>query len=128
MSDNMIVVNRIYEAFNAGDFPAFLGLLSPDIHITQCPEVPWGGIFHGLDEAKIFFGGVATHLDDHVAIERLIDAGARVAVIGRGYGTVKGTGRSFDVPIVHLWGFRGGLAVRLEIALDVPTMQASLEP
>ncbi len=36
--------------------------------------------------------------------------------------------RGFDVPIMHLWGFEDGLAVRLEIVLDVPTMQAALEP
>jgi len=29
---------------------------------------------------------------------------------------------------MHLWGFEDGLAVRLEIVLDVPTMQAALEP
>jgi hypothetical protein len=29
---------------------------------------------------------------------------------------------------MHLWGFEDGLAVRLEIILDVPTMQAALAP
>jgi hypothetical protein len=29
---------------------------------------------------------------------------------------------------MHLWEFRDGLAIRLEIVLDVPTMQAALAP
>jgi uncharacterized protein len=63
-----------------------------------------------------------------VAIERLIDGSDRIAVVGRGHGIIKGTGRSFDVPLMHLWEFQDGLAVRLEIVLDVPTMQAALAP
>jgi hypothetical protein len=32
------------------------------------------------------------------------------------------------VPIMHLWEFQNGLAVRIEIVHDVPTMQAALAP
>ena len=127
-SENKTIIDRIYEAFETRNFPTFFNLLSPTIHITQCPEVPWGGVFHGLEEAKVFFGKVNTYLEDHVAIERVIDGSDRIAVIGRGHGTIKSTGRGFDVPIMHLWGFQDGLAVRLEIVLDVPTMQAALAP
>jgi uncharacterized protein len=127
-SENITAIDRIYEAFETRDFLRFFNLLSPAIHVTQCREVPWGGIFQGLEEARIFFGKVNTYLDDHVTIERVIDGGDRIAVIGRGHGIIKGTGRGFDVPIMHLWEFRGGLAVRLEIVLDVPTMRAALEP
>ena len=76
--------------------------------------------------ARVFFERVTTYLDPHEAIERIIDAGERVAVISRACGTVKSTGRTFEVPVMHLWGFKDGLAVRLEIALDVPTMLVAL--
>jgi uncharacterized protein len=127
-SENTTTVDRIYEAFEIRDFLGFFNLLSPAIHVTQCHEVPWGGVFQGLEEARIFLGKVNTYLDDHVTIERVIDGGDRIAVIGRGHGIIKGTGRGFDVPIMHLWEFRDGPAVRLEIVLDVPTMRAALEP
>ena len=127
-SQNIAPINRIYKAFDTRDFPALLNLLSPGIHITQCPEVPWGGVFEGLEKAKVFFGKVDAHLDNQVSIERVIDGSDRIVVLGRTHGTVRGTGRSFDVPIMHLWEFQDGLAVRLEIVLDVPTMQAALEP
>lgn len=125
-SDNTAILSRIYEAFEARDFLAFFNLLSPDVHITQCPDVPWGGVYHGLEEAKVFFGKVTTYLEDHVAIERLVDGSDRIAVVGRGHGTIRATGCRFDVPIMHLWEFRDGLAIRLEIVLDVPTMETAL--
>jgi hypothetical protein len=43
-----------------------------------------------------------TYLEDHVAIERVIDGSDRIAVIGRGHGTIEAIGRHFDVPIMHL--------------------------
>lgn len=76
--------------------------------------------------AKVFFGNVAAYLDNHVAIERLIDSGERIVVIGRAHGTIKSTGSGFDVQIMHLWRLQDGLAVRLEIVLDVPTILAQL--
>jgi ketosteroid isomerase-like protein len=126
-STNVAIINRIYEAFENRDISTLSSLLSPEIHVTQCPEVPWGGVFQGFEEAKIFFGRVNTYLDDHVSIERIVDGGDRIAVIGRGHGTIKDTGGPFDVPIMHLWAFKGLLVVRLEIVLDVPTMLAALQ-
>lgn len=125
-SENTTIIDRIYRTFETRDFATFFQLMSADIHITQCPEVPWGGVFHGLEGAKVFFGKVNTYLEDHVAIERIIDGSDRIAVVGRGHGMIKSNSRPFDVPIMHLWEFQNGLAVRLEIVLDVPTMQAAL--
>jgi uncharacterized protein len=127
-SNNVAIIDRIYEAFETRDFPALFNLLSPAILITQCHEVPWGGDFRGLEEVKDFFGKVNKYLENHVTIERVIDGNDRIVVIGRTHGIIKRTGRDFDVPLMHLWGFQDGLAVRLEIVIDVPTMRAALEP
>ena len=126
LSNNIDSINRIYKAFENRDTSTFFGFLSYDIHVTQCPQVPGGGVFQGIDEAKRFFGTLNTYLDSHVAIELIIDGGDRIAVIGRAHGIVKGNGGPFDVPIMHLWAFKDGLAGRLEIVLDVPIMQAAL--
>jgi ketosteroid isomerase-like protein len=125
-SENIASINRIYGSFEARDFAAFFSHLSPRVEIIQCPEVPWGGAFHGLESAKAFFEKVGSYLENHVSIERLIDGGDRVVVIGRAHGTVKRSGHSISVPIMHLWEFQNGLVVRLEIVLDVPTMQTQL--
>lgn len=127
MSDkNTAILHRIYEAFESNDAATFFGFLSPEIDIIQSPQVPWGGTFHGLEEARRFFGKLAAYLDNHVTVERMINGGDRVAIIGRILGIVRITGKSFDVPIMHLWRFEDALAIRLEIVIDVPTMQAAL--
>jgi hypothetical protein len=125
--ENTTTIDRIYEAFETREFVTLFNLLSPTIHITQCDGVPWGGVFHGLEEAKVFFHKVNSHLESHVAIERVIDGGGRIAVIGRTHGLIRGTGHGFDVPIMHLREFQNRLAARLEIVIDVPTMRAALE-
>lgn len=124
--DNVVTVNRLYEASKNRDFLTFFSLISPELHVTRCPQVPWGGVFQGLEEAKVFLGKLYTYID-YVAIEHIIDDGDRIAVIGRGKGRIRGTRGPFDVPIMHLWAFEDGLAVRLEIVLDVSKMQAALE-
>lgn len=126
-TQNLIVIHRIYETFEARDFASFFSLLSPEVQIMQCPELPFGGVFHGQEGARTFFGKVGTYLDSHVEIERLIDSNNRIAMVGRTYGTVKATDRSFDTQIVHLWELRDGLVVRLEIALDLPALLPLLE-
>jgi hypothetical protein len=125
-AENIDLINCIYKAFHNKDTATLLSLLSHNINIIQCPQVPWGGAFQGIDEAQLFFETVNKYLDSHVAIELIINGGDRIAVIGRAHGTIKGTGGPFDVPIMHLWTFKDGLAGRLEIVLDVPVMQAAL--
>ena len=125
--DNVVTINGIYEAFENRDIATFFNFLSPDIHITQCLEVPWGGVFQGIGEAKVFFGKIDTYLDNHVAIELIVDGGDRIAVVGRAHGTIRGTGTPFNAAIMHLWALKDGLAVRLEVVVDVPTILAALQ-
>jgi uncharacterized protein len=125
-SENMISLKQIYDAFEVRDIDTILEAFSPEISITQCPQLPFGGTYHGVDEVKAFFGKVDAHLDDKVIVDRMIDGIDRIVVLGRAIGVVKDTGKSFEVEVMHLWEFKRGLIVRLEIVLDVPVMQAAL--
>lgn len=126
-SRNLSIVQRMYEVFEAKDYPTFFDQLAPDIHVVQSLELPWGGMYRGRPGAKMFFSRLAAYLDARVTVEQWIDAGERVAAVGRTHGTTHGGGRSFDVPLVHFWDLKDGQVVRLEIAVDIPTMQAALE-
>ena len=126
LSTNTALVNRIYEAHENRDEQTFLSLLSRDIHVTQSVDLPWGGTFQGLDGARYFFRIIDRHIDNSIAIERILDGGERVAVIGRALGTTRKSGRPFDVPVVHIWEIRKALAVRLEVVIDMPTMLTAL--
>ena len=88
-SENIDLINRIYKAFENRDTLHFSSFLAREIDVTQCPQVPRGGVFQGIDEAKCFFGKVNTYLDGHVTIEHIIDGGDRIAVIWRTHGIIK---------------------------------------
>lgn len=126
-AQNLNIIRRIYETFETRDFATFFSLLSPEIQIRQCPELPWGGNFHGHEGARTFFGKIDAFIDDHVVIERLIDSNDRIVMVGQTYSTVKATGRKFTGNIMHLWELRDGLAVRVEIAVDLPALLPLLE-
>ena len=41
------LIRGIYQAFAARDIHAILATVHPDIEITACPKLPWGGRHHG---------------------------------------------------------------------------------
>jgi ketosteroid isomerase-like protein len=120
------VVQRAYEAFARRDVRAVLRLLHEDVELVQSPEVPWGGRYAGHAEAAAFFGKLVQTITSALTLERFVDAGDQVVAIGRTRGTVNATGRSFDVPIAHVWTVQDGLVTRVEYYIDDPTMLAAL--
>jgi uncharacterized protein len=125
-SRNQSVIHRLYAALEARDNPTLFRLLSEKIEITHSPGLPWGGTFRGHDGAKVFLERMTSYVTSYVAIERILDAGDHIAVTGRTYGATRRSGRRFDVPFVHLWRVQDGVAVRLEIVLDLPKFQGAL--
>ena len=122
------IVQEAYGAFGRGDLPKIFSLLSPEIEIAQSEELPWGGIFQGHDGAKQFVAKLTSHIASTVDIERIINSGDHVSVVGWTQGTVKSTGASFRVPFVHIWQVREGLVTRIQFFIDNPTIRPALSP
>jgi len=125
-SRNQWVLHRLYEAFQARDERTLLNLLAREIRITHSPGLPWGGTFEFRNGVKVFLERLGTHVTSYVSMERILDAGDHMAVTGRMYGATRRSGRRFDVPFVHVWKFEDGLAVELQIVLDLPSFQSAL--
>ncbi len=124
---NVKVVTSLYDALRRKDIHSMAALSNPDITVHQSEEVPWGGVYQGIEQALQFFGKVSSFLDSSVSIERILDAGDCVAVIGRTVGTVKATQQPFDTPLVHLWQLREGRIASLAVFLDhamLPQLQS----
>jgi ketosteroid isomerase-like protein len=101
-------------------------LMSPDIEIIQSTELPWGGSYLGHDGVKKFLATLADHIDSQVQVERMIDAGDKIAVVGRTVGKARKTKLEFDIPIVHIWTMGEGQVIRFEPYIDNATMLAAL--
>jgi ketosteroid isomerase-like protein len=108
------------------DLRSILMLMSQDIEIIQSTELPWGGTFLGHDGVKKFLTTLSEHIDSQVQVERLIDAGEKIAVVGRTVGKARKTKLEFDIPIVHIWTFNEGQVIRFEPYIDNATMLTAL--
>jgi ketosteroid isomerase-like protein len=119
-------IEELYSAQQKRDIRSILMLMAEDVEIIQSTELPWGGHYTGHDGVKKFLTKLTEHIDSQVQVERMIDAGDKVAVIGRTVGSARKTKLEFDVPIVHVWTMREGQVVRFEPYIDNATMLAAL--
>lgn len=123
---NVEIIKSAYDALAQQDIPTLFGLFAPDIRVTQSADLPWGGDYSGLDGAKEFLQRVKTHLDSHVVLGAVIEAGDHVVWTGRTKGIVKTTGHSFDAAFVHVWRLRDEKIVGFQPYVDYPSMKGSL--
>jgi uncharacterized protein len=124
--DNLDTIRRVYDAFKTRDIDVIQALLSPDITISQSPELPWGGVYQGHDGAFTFFLTLLEHIESQVTTESLFAAGDHVVQTGRTRGKVLANGASFDIPEVHVWELRDGKVVRYQVYIDTPGMLDAL--
>jgi uncharacterized protein len=121
MSDqNVEFVNSIYAAFGRGDVPAVLGAFADDIEWFEAEGMPYGGLHRGPEAvAQNVFGPITEDVEGFaVTPEELIGSGATVVAVVRYMGTGKATGKTLDVPAVHVWGIRDGKLARFRQFID----------
>jgi|SRR6267142_2724829 len=126
MERDLEKIEELYRAQQKRDIRSILMLMSPDIEIIQSSELPWGGNYLRHDGVKKFLTTLSEHIDSQVQVERLIDAGDKIAVIGCTIGKARKTKLEFDVPIVHIWTMLEGQVIRFEPYIDNATMLAAL--
>jgi uncharacterized protein len=111
----LAVVQSAYAAFNRGDIPAVLDLLSDDVEWKFCGSkgLPYTGTFRGKDEVAKFFASIP-EVEDLLVFEprEFISAGEKVAVLGWERSQVRSGGRVFESEWVHIFTARDGRIVR----------------
>jgi ketosteroid isomerase-like protein len=125
--ENVDLVRGIYAAFAAGDVPAVLAGMAPDMVWNEAENFPYadGNPYRG-PEAILggVFGRLGSEWDGFAAEpEEFLDAGDTVVVLGRYRGTCKATGRALDAQLAHVWRVAGGKAERFQQYTD--TLQAA---
>jgi ketosteroid isomerase-like protein len=110
----------LYAAFGRGDVPAVLGGWADDIEWNEAEGMPYGGVYRGGDAVvQSVFGPIATDVEGFaVTPEEFVGSGETVAVVVRYTGTGKVTGKSLDVPVVHVWDIRDGKITRFRQFID----------
>jgi uncharacterized protein len=117
---NVELVESTYGAFGRGDVPAVLGSFADDIEWFEAEGMPYGGLYHGPDAvAQNVFGPITSDVDGFALVTgEFIASGATVVAVVRYTGTGKVTGKTLDVPAVHVWDIRDGKLARFRQFID----------
>lgn len=126
IEQNLETLRSAYDAYANKDIESFLALLDDEFEFRQSELVPWGGSYRGREGMIEFLGTITAHVDSGVEVEEMVEAGEHVVAIGRSHGTVKSSGRPFDVRAVHVWKLRNGKLSSLDVYLDTPAMVEAL--
>ena len=100
------VVQRFYALLEAGDGPAALTLLAPDVEWLEAERSPYySGVLHGVEAVMInVLQPITRDFSDFIATPKdFIAEGDRVAAFGLYTGIARNSGRSLSAPFVHLW-------------------------
>jgi ketosteroid isomerase-like protein len=120
--ENVALVRGIYDAFAAGDVPAVLGAMSPDIVWNEAENFPLADRNPYVGPNAILEGVFARLAADWdgfaVGVDELLDAGDAVVALGRYRGTNKATGRAIDAQLVHIWRIEDGKAKAFQQLTD----------
>ena len=111
---NVTVIRSVYDNFAAGNIPAVLETLAPNVEWVEATQayLPHHGTHRSpVEVAEHVFGMVMTHFDEFAVVpETFHDAGSVVVVEGRATGRTK-TGHTLDAPAAWVWTIRNGQAV-----------------
>lgn len=120
------VVQQLYAALGKGDIPTVMSLLAEDV-LWEMPhpreQVPFGGIWKGIEEVKQFF--MTTHdcaQFKQVQLQEYIAQGDKVVVIGHNKVMAKPTGKEYENDFVAVWTVQGGKIKEMRDFMD--TVQA----
>ena len=128
MSNNVQVVEDMYDAFRRKDEARLRQLLHPEIEWIQCEGFPGGDHRHGAEAViKNVFGGLRSTWDDFEAlVEEYLDAGDHVVALGRYKGVHVETRRSMTAVFAHAYDVQDARIVRFRQFADTWPMVAAI--
>ncbi len=118
--ENIEFVKGLYAAFARGDVPAVLDGFADDIEWHEAGGLPYGGEYRGGEAVmENVFGPIGTDLEGFaVTPEEFVGSGDTVAAVVRYTGTGKVSGKTLDVPAVHVLDVRDGKVTRFRQFID----------
>ena len=110
--ENVQTVKEVYAAFERGDIPSLLNLVSEDVEWSlpgPSDIIPFAGEFRGREGVGRFFAALGGAEDVEIFEPReFVAQGDKVVVMGRYRGRIKATGQVDDIEFVHVFNVRDG--------------------
>lgn len=130
-TENVRIVEQIYQCFATGDIPGLVALLSPEIEWNEAENFPYadGNPYRGPDAILSgVFARIGAEWEGFAAHpEQILDAGDTVIMLGRYSGTCKATGRSMNPQVAHIWTLAEGKAVKFQQLADTLAVARATE-
>jgi uncharacterized protein len=127
--ENTRLAQSAYEAFGRGDMEALAEVMADDIEWVNPGDPaddPNAGTFKGKEAVLGWFGGLASTLDFTTFEPReFIAQNDKLVSLVYAEATVRDTGRAVVNHEAHVWTFRDGKVVRLQIYLDTAAVAAA---
>jgi ketosteroid isomerase-like protein len=115
-----------YAAFARQDMDAVMAAFDPQIRWYSPDSIPFGGTYTGREGVGEFFSKLPqNYVELNVTPERYTIDGDTVVVTGRHTGRTQ-AGTQFELPFVHRWTFRNGLAATFYEWFDTAKMNVAL--
>ena len=115
-TENAEAVRGVYEAWSQGNFRASIDVLDPLVLFVVRPEFPDAGTYLGVDRLRDYTRGfLEPWIRITIEAEQITDAGDSVVVAVRQSGVGGESGVATELRYFHVWSFRGGKVIRLEI-------------
>jgi ketosteroid isomerase-like protein len=108
--ENVEIVRRGFEAFNARGVEAALASFAPDVVLYAFPEWPGPSAYRGHDGMRALMAEWTENFDDfELEVCEVRDVGDRVLVLAETVGRIKGSRVPIRQPFGALyWDFRDG--------------------
>ncbi len=117
-SQNVEVVNRIYEGWERGDFSKGVAEFATEVVMVIDPEIPDAGEYRGLEGIRSYTIGFLQAWETlTIAPTSIDDLGDRVLVEVEQTGVGRDSGVPVTLNYFHVWTFRDGSVVRLDSIL-----------
>jgi ketosteroid isomerase-like protein len=114
-----------YEAVRRGDWDSILGTADPDFELKTADRFTNPGTYRGVETARQFFDDFLGPFEEVVPIpQKFFEDDDRIAVLLLVKVRPRGSSAVLENRIGHVWTFRDGRALRLEI---YPEREKALE-
>jgi ketosteroid isomerase-like protein len=122
-AENVEIVRRLMEAYFSGDFAAVLEIQSvvidPEIEFRPPPEHPDFDVFRGIEELnRAFAVWTGEWKSLRFDTPEYIDAGDRVLVAHRQWGTAKGSGIEVETEVFNVFTLSAGKIIRFNMFFE----------
>jgi len=115
--ENVEIVRRGFEAYNARDFPQLANLMTPDfVWDMSRVDAPTSARYAGLPELRGFVETWSeSFASEDVVAEEVYDAGDQVVVIVRQAGRGRASGIEIEQRFAMVWSVHDGRASRMDM-------------